>query len=212
MEGAALALVAFDFDGTLTVRDTFQTFLVWRTRGDVRLSALLRLMGAAIAYLFEGDRGRLKAAAVGACLRGVTLEGLSKDCERFADESFSALMRPDALAAWRDHQAQGDTLVIVTASPEPIVAPFARRLGADRLIGTRLEADGDGRLTGKLSGLNCRGAEKVRRLNKEFGPIRLKAAYGDSAGDREMLAIADQPLLKVFKAKPPRRSGEAVRA
>jgi phosphatidylglycerophosphatase C len=93
--------------------------------------------------------------------------------------------------------------VIVTASPEDIVAPFARGLGADALIGTRLKVDSEGRLTGALDGRNCRGPEKVRRLHEVFGPdMKLAQAFGDTRGDREMLAIASSGHMKLFKARP----------
>ena len=91
-------------------------------------------------------------------------------------------------------------MVIVTASPETIIAPFARGLGADLLIGTRLEFDENDRFTGRLSGANCRGEEKVRRLREAFGEdVRLEAAYGDTSGDSEMLALADEKGMRVFK-------------
>jgi phosphatidylglycerophosphatase C len=91
----------------------------------------------------------------------------------------------------------------VTASPESVVAPFARGLGCDLLLGTRLAFDGRDRLTGEFDGPNCRGEEKVRRLRAVFGPdVRLEAAYGDTSGDREMLTLADEAGYKVFKATP----------
>ena len=93
--------------------------------------------------------------------------------------------------------------MIVTACPEEIAAPFARGLGADILIGTRLEYDDEGRLTGNLAGENCRGLEKVERLKAEFGDdFRLEAAYGDTDGDREMLAMAEHPGFRVFEDAP----------
>jgi len=104
--------------------------------------------------------------------------------------------RPDALEAWRRHQSEGAATVIVTASPEILVRPFAEMLGADLLLGTRIAFDAQDRVVGALTGANCRGEEKVRRLREAFGPdVRLLAAYGDSAGDHEMLAIADRHAL-----------------
>ncbi|MCB1149091.1 MAG: HAD-IB family hydrolase, partial [Chlamydiia bacterium] len=60
------------------------------------------------------------------------------------------------------------------------------------------ETDSKGVLTGKLLGANCRGPEKVRRILETFGPKEsyLLYAYGDSAGDREMLALADHPFFR----------------
>ena len=69
------------------------------------------------------------SAAVSACLKGVARAQLAREARDFAAAAFDWLMRPDALAHWQAHQADGDQVVIVTASPEEIVAPFADRLG-----------------------------------------------------------------------------------
>jgi phosphatidylglycerophosphatase C len=196
-------VVAFDFDGTLTVRDSFLAFLRWRA-GSRRWSAgLLRLAPAAIAYLFHRDRGRIKAAAVREFLRGVPRAQLETDARTFAEGFSRQLLRPDAVGAWKRWRGDHVRLVIVTASPEMIVAPFARGLGADALIGTELAFDAGDRVTGSLATPNCRGPEKVTRLRAAFGDdVEVKAAYGDTRGDREMLAMAEITGYRVFKSVP----------
>ena len=105
-----------------------------------------------------------------------------------------------AVAAAIDGRAR---LVIVTASPEILVAPFGRGLGAETVIGTRLAVSEAGVITGALDGPNCRGEEKVARLKAQFGDdVRLEAAYGDTDGDTAMLAIAEDPGMKVFGERP----------
>jgi phosphatidylglycerophosphatase C len=196
-------LVAFDFDGTLTVRDSFTAFLRWRARGPDVARGLIALAPAAVAYLVRRDRGGLKSAAIRAYLRGMTQTQLEREARAFAAAAFASLMRPDALEAWRRHRAEGAQLVIVTASPEAIVAPFAERLGADALIGSRLALTADGRIGDGLAGPNCRGAEKVARLKARFGDdVRLAVAYGDTAGDREMLALAQRGEMRRFTGRP----------
>ena len=112
-------------------------------------------------------------------------------------------MRPDALETWNAWKGRGATLVIVTASPAITVEPFARRLGADVLLGTRLKLDADSKIAGPLAGENCRGAEKVVRLRERFGAdVRLAAAYGDTSGDAEMLEIAEEAGFRRFKGRP----------
>jgi phosphatidylglycerophosphatase C len=91
----------------------------------------------------------------------------------------------------------------VTASPTFVVAPFARGLGADGIIGTELAFDAMGRATGGFNGPNCRGPEKVARIHATFGPeVVIRAAYGDTSGDTEMLAAADEPYYRVFTGRP----------
>lgn len=197
-------LVAFDFDGTLTVRDSFTAFLRWRT-GPARYAlGLAKLSPAAVAYLIHRDRGRIKAAAAREFLAGAPRRELEAEARAFAESQAPALFRPDALATWEDWRRKGATLVIVSASPALVVRPFAEMLGADELLATELAYGADDRVTGVFSTPNCRGPEKVVRLEARFGPgVRLAAAYGDTGGDREMLQIADSPGFRVFTARPP---------
>ena len=196
-------IVAFDFDGTLTTHDSFTAFLKWKAEPFPYLLGLVGLLPALIAYVFNRDRGRLKAAATARFLGGLPSERLAADAEAFAMERAQSMLRPDAVHVWRNWRAQGAVVVIVTATPEAIVRPFARALGADMLIGTRLEFDEQGRVTGRFIGRNCRGPEKVIRLKQAFGEdVILAAAYGDTSGDREMLRISEFPGYRVFKGKP----------
>ncbi|WP_374532725.1 HAD-IB family hydrolase [Phenylobacterium sp.] len=196
-------VVAFDFDGTLTTHDSYTAFLKWRA-GPIRYAlGLVKLAPAALAYLGHRNRGRIKAAATREFLAGVTRERLETDARAFAELMAPRMLRPDAVRTWRRWSQRNATLVIVTASPEIIVAPFARGLGAEMLIGTELAFDARDRVTGAFATPNCRGAEKVRRLQAVFGEeVQLRAAYGDTSGDTEMLAIADEPGYRVFQEKP----------
>lgn len=196
-------IVAFDFDGTLTVRDSFMAFLKWRTAGAKWPVGLLRLAPAALTYLIHRDRGRIKAAAVRVFLKGVPRARLEADARAFAQEHSARFLRPDALETWNKWGRDGAQRVIVTASPDIIVAPFARDLGADQLIGTILAFDAQDRVAGAFETPNCRGPEKVARLKAAFGDaVRLKAAYGDTSGDREMLQLAEIRGYRVFRGVP----------
>ena len=197
------AIVTFDFDGTLTIRDSFTEFLRWRAGPGGWALGLVKMAPAVAAYAGDRDRGRIKAASVREFLRGVARETLEADAERFADRIWDKFLRPDALACWNAWGDRGAHRVIVTASPETTVAPFARRLGAEALLGTPLVFDADDRVTGAFASPNCRGEEKVRRLRAVYGPdLQLAAAYGDTSGDTEMLQIAEQPGFRVFTGRP----------
>jgi phosphatidylglycerophosphatase C len=195
-------LVAFDFDGTLTAQDSFTAFLAWRAGRAGYAAGMAALAPAAAAYLLHRDRGRLKAAAAKQFLAGTPRAQLEAEAQSFATERGRGLLRSDAMRAWRRWQGDGARLVVVTATPEIVVAPIVRALGADLLIGTRLAFDAADRVTGAFEGPNCRGEEKVRRLRAAFGEdVRLEAAYGDTDGDAEMLALAEEQGMKVFNGK-----------
>lgn len=202
-EGKDPPIVAFDFDGTMTVRDSYTAFLKWRTPRPLQVLFAIRLIPAAIAYLFHRDRGLIKEQATKVFLGGVSRERLEADARAFAEASSRSLLRPDAVIAWKRWRNEGVRLIIVTASPEVVVAPFGRGLGADEVLGTHLAYDGRDRVTGRFVGPNNRGPEKVVTLNARYGDgVRLRAAYGDTDGDTEMLAIADEPYFRVFTDKP----------
>lgn len=193
-------LIAFDFDGTLTFKDSFVSFLF----DSFGLSGVSQALAAHPGLLFDyartRDRGALKSRLLFALAGPIDRESLIGRINGFAARTGMGLFRPDALAVWRETHGEK---VIVTASPEMLVAPFGAMIGADRVIGTRLGFDDDGRLLPDLDGRNCRGEEKMRRLRDAYGPgLDLLAAYGDTAGDREMIAAAQAGHYRVFRGRP----------
>jgi phosphatidylglycerophosphatase C len=202
-------LAAFDLDGTLTRRDSLLPFFL-RAIGAQRTYAAIvasTLPLARAAALRGPHRDIAKAAVLRRALAGLPLGPLAEAAESFADHVVAHRLRPEIRARVDWHRAEGHELVLVSASPELYVAPIGRRLGFDEVLATRLEVDTEGRLTGRLEGPNCRGPEKVSRLRQWRGEtIEVAYAYGDSAGDREMLALATTPIL-VRRQMAARRRG-----
>ena len=186
-------VAAFDFDGTMVTGDSLIPF-VWRTAGPRRflLAALrhgpriLLATGAGI-----GSRDAAKAAFIATTLGGLPLATVRKAGEAFAAD-LERRLDAASLARLRWHADQGHELVLVSASLELYLQPLADALGFDALLATRLVVGDDDRLTGELDGPNVRAHEKVVRLRRWLGGDRCELwAYGDSAGDRELLALAD---------------------
>jgi phosphatidylglycerophosphatase C len=190
-------VAAFDVDGTLTTRDCVTPFL--RELAGRRLGATLArhpLRVAAAAARRDNDA--LKELACTA-LAGLDAADVAARGAAYSRRIRGAWMRPDTLARLDRHRALGHVVVLVSASLEPYLDPLGALLGADGVICTRLEVGGDGRLTGRLVGRNCRGPEKAVRLQAWLEERRLGDAvvwaYGDSRGDRELLAFADHAEL-----------------
>lgn len=197
-----LPVHAFDFDGTLTCKDSFTAFLAWQC-GHARLAfAFVRHPYMLADYLRTRDRGALKSHLLFHLMGPVSRGDLQARFTAFAEATGDRLFRPDALHTWVEVGQRAER-VIVTASPEMLVGEFGKKLGAERTIGTRLGFDADDRLTPHLDGRNCRGEEKMRRLHEVYGDaMDLEAAYGDTAGDLEMLKAARQGHFRRFKQKP----------
>ena len=189
-------IAAFDFDGTLIRGDSLLPFL-YRVAGRRRLALAALRTAPALARipLGGGHRDHAKEALIAATLRDLPVDEVALVGRQYADDLLRRV-RPDRLARLQWHQRQGHGTVIVSASPAVYLEPLGEVLHVDAVLATRLADDGRGRLTGALLGANCRGPEKCARL-ATFLPEEgcVLWAYGDSAGDREMLAAADRPTL-----------------
>jgi HAD superfamily hydrolase (TIGR01490 family) len=191
----ARGVAAFDFDGTLTRRDSLLPFLgrvcgTWSAgRAFARVAPALALDLAG-----RGDRDTAKERMLVRLLAGRTRDELARVGAEYGEYLVEHQLRPDMRARLAWHRDQGHETVIVSASLDVYLRTVQRRLGVDVLLCSVLEFDDGGRCTGRLLGGNCRGAAKATRLRAHLGsaPVELWA-YGDSAGDTAMLAMADHP-------------------
>lgn len=197
-------VAAFDFDGTITRRDSFLPFLQAMAGRRRYLRQMLTLSPGLLAYLLGIiSNHTVKNRVLTQFLRGNEVGDVRRVAQDFAAGRLQRFIRPDALARLRWHQQQGHRCVIVSASLECYLLPWAEATGGVEVIGSRLAID-DERYTGELLGRNCYGAEKVRRLTDVLGARDTYTlyAYGDSKGDRELLACADHAYYRQMPAAP----------
>ena len=190
-------LAAFDVDHTLTRRDCVLPFMRLVATTPTVAATLLghapQLIGVAVGCV---ERDVVKASLVRSIFSGKTVCAVAAKGQLHADDTFARWLRPDTLARLRWHQAEGHTTALVSASLGPYLHPLGRLLGVDHVLCTELEHDDTtGELTGRFVGMNCRGPEKVARLEALGARPAEVWAYGDSAGDREMLVWADHAQL-----------------
>ncbi len=199
MSGRRIA--AFDFDGTLTRRDTLLPFLtracgpraVGRTVGRVAPAAVRARAGRLVGEIHHRDV--TKAALLHGLFTGRRDDWLQAQGRQYAT-TLGSKLRPEMVEQVRWHRDAGHELVIVSASLRTYLDPFAASFGFDHVIAVELEADDDGMLTGAMAGPNVRGEEKAARLRRWLGDDapEMLWAYGNSSGDTELLAMADVPV------------------
>jgi phosphatidylglycerophosphatase C len=187
-------VAAFDFDGTLSRQDSLRPFLELVVGRQQLYRELARrapvFAGLAVGI---GDRDVEKARLVGRLLAGRSADAVREAGAGYARSLTEGdALRPEMLERLAWHRAEGHEIVIVSASLDVYLEPLAPRLGVGHVLCTRLGVGPDGRLDGRLDGGNVRGPEKVRRVREWLAGADVELwAYGDSAGDRELLAEAD---------------------
>jgi len=199
-----IIVAAFDFDGTLTKRDTLLPFLLFATGPVGFILRMARLAPVLLAYAFRLMRNdRAKEKVLAAFLAGHSLERIESMGVEFAARRLPALLMTRAMARVVWHQKQGHVCVLVSASLIHYLEPWAQRAGFDHIIASCLETDAQGLITGRLKGGNCYGAEKALRLQTLLGAKGdyILYAYGDSPGDRHMLDMADHRYYRIIPAE-----------
>lgn len=206
-----VAVAAFDFDGTLTRGDTLLPFLARGLGWPRLLWAMLRCAPWLAGYALRLVRNDVaKARLMQATLGGRSLAEVDDWRARWLAKDFQGQWQDWTLARLAWHQQAGHCCVIVSASPDIYLASVAEQLGVDGLICTEMEvAEGQegACLTGRMRTPNCHGTQKVLRLNHwltaRFGAEPLGAmtlyAYGDTAGDKPLLRLAQQAW---YRGKP----------
>jgi len=193
-------IAVFDFDGTLTRHDTLLMFLLFQFGFFACVKALWKNRDAMTKYLLRKiPNGEAKEAIFSSFFRGMHITDFDDACRRFSLSRIPAMISPRAMEKAKWHLQKGHTLVILSASIRNWIQPWAEGYGIKHVIATEVEIE-NGRLTGRFSGENCYGREKLTRFLQHFpqrGDYQLYA-YGDSKGDEEMLHFADYAYYKSF--------------
>ena len=195
-------LAVFDFDGTLTFRDSMIDFL-WRTFGKRRFCwEFIKLFPVLLGYKLKLIANHdAKQRLLGAFFKNMPVSDFTEMTQQYSRLNVESILREDAFSRLQWHIEQGHVVLIITASVEDWVAPFFAKMSIE-VLGTQLEFKHN-KLTGSFSTPNCYGKEKVVRLKSWMGNHRFDEvyAYGDSAGDKELLAFANKPNYRIFKSQ-----------
>lgn len=190
------SLVLFDFDGTLSKKDSLFPFLRFTLGGMGVVRAFLLsapwLLGYGL-HLVSNNTAKARLLKVAFGKRSQT--ELKEKGRIFAQTIVPHLLRPDMMARVAGYRKAGCCCVLVSASLDFYLQPWAKAEGIEAVICSSLQSDRQGRITGGFRGNNCYGEEKVRRIHvfmQERGipASTLLLAYGDSRGDIPMMKMA----------------------
>lgn len=194
-------IVAFDFDGTLTKKDSFLEFIKF-SKGKISFYINLPLL-ALLWMAFKINiitRDKAKAMVFSIFFKGMPLHEFDNFGKLFS-EKIDGFLRKEALKTIEKYAKNNSEVIIVSASIENWIQPWALKNGIKTVLATKIAFDSKGLLTGKFSSENCRRIEKVNRLLVEF-PNRMEyklIALGNSVGDKELIKFADEGFWNSIK-------------
>ncbi len=188
-----MALALFDFDGTVTFRDSFADFIkyaVGHTRFLVGVARLTPVLAGFLLGLIPAWRAKELMSIY--FFGGRDARKFEELASRYSREELPKIVRKIARERMEWHRQRGDTVVVVTASIDLWLKDWCKTRQVE-LIATMLEVK-DGRVSGRFLTKNCNGREKVRRVEERFNlsDFDYIYAYGDRPGDRPMLAMANE--------------------
>lgn len=172
----------------------FLNFLV----GDLHYYyKILKISPVMAGYIFGVVRNDVaKQYTLKNFVNGMSIEELYEYGDQFCHRVIPKLLRQSAMSKLRWHQSKGHRCILVSASLDVYLEPWAKQHNFDDLLCTRLAISNDGKVNGKLDGNNCYGTEKLKRINDHnysLGPNTY--AYGDSKGDHPLLTRVENGFL-----------------
>ena len=189
-------LALFDFDGTITSRETFPLFMRFAISKPRLVVGSIVFAPVVVGYrtgLVSGSTIRSSLIRFG--FRGVPAASAEDAGRRFARDVLPGLVRPNAMERIRWHREQGDAIAVVSGALDLYLAHWCAEHRLD-LFCSQLDTTG-GMLSGRYRGRQCVGEEKVRRVREKYDLSRYSTvyAYGDTEEDRDLLAIANRKFF-----------------
>ena len=191
-------LYCFDFDGTLTYKDTMFLYLKFYNSSKFRIQFVKHIPLFILLKLKLADAEKVKKSFIGSILKGQLQTKIEDKSKLFFEEYYPKILRENALDFIGNIDKENTDSLIVTASLDIWTKPFAEKLQM-KLVATQAEFK-NGIFTGNFIGKNCNGEEKLERIKKEINGAKYDKiiAFGDTSGDKPMLQWANEGHYQFF--------------
>lgn len=200
-------LAIFDIDYTITRKETLMEFFKYLVSKDIKnIKFLPRALYSGLMYgVRVYDERRVKECFL-KFIENIDEAELAKLTKSFYDERISKILYKDAVDMIKKLKKEGYMVILISASPEFYVKEFYAIKEVDLIIGTKFTFE-DGKFIRKMHGNNCKGEEKVRRLNEVLKEKNIKVdfknsyMFSDSLSDKPLLDLVGNPYLINYKKK-----------
>jgi phosphatidylglycerophosphatase C len=189
----------FDFDGTLTKGDTLIFFLIHTFGLISTLFGLLYNSPYILGFMLGFVSNNLtKKKVLFWFFNNESIAVIDKKVQKFINNKLKNYLRGNVIKQLRFHQNSGHVTILISASIDVYIKPWAKKNNFDYIECTELKIKKN-QYSGEIIGKNCHGIEKVNRIKKIF-PKGLYSytvyGYGDSKSDKHLLDLCDHSYYK----------------
>ncbi len=188
-------LALFDFDGTLTTKDSLDEFIKYAVGKRRYFFGLIMFSPIFILYKLKIMNNSIaKEKLFRLFFKGISEAEFRQTAINFSQKKLCAMLRPDIYEKFKNHIQNGDRVIVVSASMKCWLQPWTTEHEVE-LLSTELEFI-NAKFSGNFLTENCHGKEKLNRVKKHLNLDDYEEiyTYGDSSGDDYILAIADHKI------------------
>ena len=200
-------LAIFDVDYTITKRETLMELFRYVIKEDKKnMIYVPRALISGLLYILKVyDEKKVKESFL-KFIDGKDEKEIKELVNRFYQNSLSKIIYEDSINMMKKLKKEGYDIYLISASPEFYLYELYALEVVDKIIGTKFSLE-DGKFKRIMSGYNCKGEEKVRRLKEVLAEEKIEVDYensymfSDSLSDKPLLYLVGKPYLINYNKK-----------
>ena len=184
-------IIVYDFDKTIYNGETSTDFMLFFLKRNPRY--IIRICNVLYSLFYYTKDLKKSKEIFFRILNGVNIEFLKEEINEFWK------VKKDKIFSWvydeiLENKKVSDELILISATPSIFLEKIFKELGFDKLLATEFE-NTNKLFDSKIKGANCKGKEKVNRLNEYIDNYTILKFYSDSMSDKPLFDLADEKIF-----------------
>ena len=184
-------IIVYDFDKTIYNGETSTDFMLFFLKRNPKY--IIRIFNALYSLFYYKKNLKKSKEIFFKILNGLDIKFLKEEINEFWK------VKKDKIFSWVydeifENKKIADELILISATPSIFLDGISKELGFDKLLSTEFENLNEV-FNSKIIGANCKGEEKVRRLNNYISDYNILKFYSDSMSDKPLFDLADEKIF-----------------
>ena len=184
-------IIVYDFDKTIYNGETSTDFMLFFLKRNPKY--IIRIFNALYSLFYYKKNLKKSKEILFKILNGLDIKFLKEEINEFWK------VKKDKIFSWVydeifENKKIADELILISATPSIFLDGISKELGFDKLLSTEFENLNEV-FNSKIIGANCKGEEKVRRLNNYISDYNILKFYSDSMSDKPLFDLAVEKIF-----------------